>query len=184
MLNLQNLLDKYQIKANVNMILDIWSESHRYYHNQNHLIDLLEQINESYFNGEVTEKERELLYLTSLFHQIVFEVNREDNEEKSAEFLINLCEDKVHKDIELIQQAIVDSKEGVSNSIISEKFNKFDRNICERGISELLEWERGISKENEQNALYKSKRLIYLESLLSKFPHNMENISLLIESIK
>ena len=47
-MNLQNLLNQYKIKADVNMLLDMWNESHRHYHNLEHLNDLVLQINEDF----------------------------------------------------------------------------------------------------------------------------------------
>jgi len=44
---MQELLDRWNIKVNYNVLLAMWNESHRAYHTQNHLLDLIDQINES-----------------------------------------------------------------------------------------------------------------------------------------
>ena len=54
-MNLQKLLEKCGIKCDINTILAMWNESHRHYHNLNHLNDLISQINENKSN--FTEKE-------------------------------------------------------------------------------------------------------------------------------
>ena len=45
-MNLQELLNKWNIKCDINVLLSMWSESHRSYHTLNHLNDLIDQINE------------------------------------------------------------------------------------------------------------------------------------------
>lgn len=115
-MNLQNLLDKYSIKANINMLLDMWNESHRHFHTLDHLNDIIDQINENYGNGKIDEKQKEKLLLTALFHDIVYEPTKQDNEERSAEFFMNLCEDKTNKDILEIRDAILDTKTHASQT--------------------------------------------------------------------
>jgi len=80
MVDFQSLLDKYQIKANLNMLFDMWNERHRHFHNIEHLNDIIDQI---YNDSKIEEKQKELLYLTALFHDIVYEPTRDDNEEES-----------------------------------------------------------------------------------------------------
>jgi len=83
-MNLQELLNKWNIKCDVNTFLSMWNESHRSYHTLNHLNDLIDQINENkiYF----IDKEYEKLLITALFHDCVYDPMKQDNEEKSAEF--------------------------------------------------------------------------------------------------
>jgi predicted metal-dependent HD superfamily phosphohydrolase len=45
-MNLQELLNKWNIKCDVNTLLSMWNESHRAYHTLNHLNDVIDQINE------------------------------------------------------------------------------------------------------------------------------------------
>ncbi len=187
MINFQTLLDKYKIKADVNMLLDMWNESHRHYHNLEHLTDLIEQIYESYGSSKIDEKQKELLCLTALFHDIIYDPSKSDNEEKSAEFFLSLCEDKTNKDILSIKDAILDTKEHKSSSTLSEFFNKYDMDVCERDFDELIKWEEGIRSEYVPfygEEAYKKRRLSFLESLLDKYPQNSENLLKLIETIE
>ena len=94
MINFQTLLDKYRIKADANMLLDMWNESHRHFHNLDHLTSLIDQIYEQYGDNKIDEKQKDLLCLTALFHDIFYEPNRQDNEDRSADFFISLCENK------------------------------------------------------------------------------------------
>jgi predicted metal-dependent HD superfamily phosphohydrolase len=49
-MNLQELLNKWNIKCDVNTLLAMWNESHRSYHTLNHLNDVIDQINENKSN--------------------------------------------------------------------------------------------------------------------------------------
>jgi pantetheine-phosphate adenylyltransferase len=183
----QELLNKYGIRADINMILDIWNESHRKFHNLDHLSDLVGQINESHSEGVLDEKQTEKLLITAMFHDIVYEPDRQDNEERSAEFLMNLCEDKSNKDILEIRDAILDTKHHLSASPLAETFNRFDMNVIERDFDHLMKWEEGISAEYVPfygEEMYKEGRLKFLESLLDKYPTNMENLIRLIDVVK
>ena len=89
-MNLQKILDKWDIKCDINMLFSMWNESHRYYHNLNHLNDLITQINEN--KSLYTSKDYEKLMLAAIFHDCVYDPNRTDNEEKSAQFFIECCQ--------------------------------------------------------------------------------------------
>jgi predicted metal-dependent HD superfamily phosphohydrolase len=187
MINFQVLLNKYKIKADANMILDMWNESHRHFHTLDHLNDIIEQISENYGNGKINEKQQEKLILTALFHDIVYEPAKSDNEERSAEFFMNVCEDKSNKDILEIRDAILDTKTHASQTPLAETFNKFDMNIIERDFNSLLKWEDGIRLEFEPvygTEAYKIGRTQFLEKLLDKYPQNTENLLKLIDWVK
>jgi len=185
-MNLQLLLDKWKIKMDVNTILSMWNESHRHYHNLDHLTSLMDDI-ENQYKDKVSEKEYEKLNLVALFHDIVYDPSKSDNEEKSAEFFINLCQDKTNPDILEVKQAILDTKSHQSTTPISEKFNKLDMKVIEGNYDELLKWEEGISAEYTPfygEEKYKQGRIQFLESLLDKYNHNAGNLLKLIRYIK
>lgn len=186
-MNLQNLLSKYKINVDIKMVLDMWNESHRHYHNLDHLNDLLSQINEDYASGKFGERFKDKLMLTALFHDIVYEPTRQDNEERSAQFFEDLCVDKGNQELLEVKQAILDTKSHNAESELSETFNKYDMNIVERDFDSLLRWEEGISSEyvpNYGRDNYKIGRITFLESLLDKYPQNTENLLKLIDSVK
>lgn len=182
-MDLQQLLNKWNIKCDVNILLAMWNESHRHYHNLNHLNDLIDQINED--KSKYSSKDYEKLMLTALFHDCVYDPMREDNEEKSAEFFIECCVEKLDPEVHQVKQMILDTKTHQSTTPLSESFNYYDMNIVERDFNQLLNWERGISDEyagyGEQ---YKGGRLKFLESLLDKYPQNTENLLKLIDFVK
>ena len=183
-MNLQQLLEKWGIKCHINTILSMWNESHRSYHNLNHLNDLISQINEN--KSKYSEKEYEKLMLTALFHDVVYDPASQNNEEDSANFLIECAVDKKNSDILDVKQMILDTKTHDSTTNLSESFNKYDMNIVERDFDQLLEWEKGISEEYSiySKEEYKEGRIKFLESLLDKYTHNTENLLKLVEWVK
>lgn len=175
-MNLQELLNKWNIKCDVNTLLSMWNESNRHYHNLNYLNDIIDQINEK--KSTFSEREYEKLIITSLFHQSFL-----NDEKNSAQFFENCCIDKSNGDIKEIKQSILDTKTNQPTSKLSETFNKFNMQIVERNFDQLLNWERGIRQENLSES-YKKERLIFLESLLDKYTHNTDNLLKLIEWVK
>lgn len=183
-MNLQELLNKWNIKCDINTILAMWNESHRHYHNLDHLNDLISQINSFKNESNISSKEYEKLLITSLFHDIIYDPMKSDNEEKSAEFFINCCENKT-SDIFEIQKAILETKTHESSIGLSTLFNRFDMNIVDRDFDQLLKWEEGIHEEfKSYGEKYKEGRLMFLESLLDKHLNNTENLLKLIDYVK
>lgn len=182
-MDLQQLLNKWEIKCDINTILAMWNESHRHYHNLNHLNDLIEQINEN--KSQYSQKEYEKMILASLFHDCVYDPMKADNEERSADFFMECIIDKSNPDLLEVKQMIFDTKTHESTTPLSEKFNKLDMNIVERDFNQLLEWEEGIYNEYKSyGEKYKEGRLQFLESLLDKYPNNIDNILKLVDWVK
>ena len=182
-MNLQELLNKWNIKCDVNTLLSMWNESHRSYHTLNHLNDVIDQINES--KSKYSDKEYEKLMLTALFHDCVYDPMKSDNEEKSADFFMECCSDKFNTDVLEVKQMILDTKTHESTTNLSESFNHYDMSIVERDFDQLLEWENGIHEEYKAyGEQYKEGRLKFLESILNKYPHNTENLLKLVEWVK
>jgi len=185
-MDLQSILNKWKIKVDVNTLFSMWNESHRYYHDLNHLTSLTSDIDNIYKN-KVSEKEYEKLILLATFHDIIYDPTKNNNEEMSAEFFENLCVDKSNPDVLEIKQAILDTKDHKSTTNLSEKFNKLDMGIVEKGFDELLQWEEGISSEYLScytKEEYKKGRLQFLESLLDKYVNNTDNLLKLINWVK
>jgi predicted metal-dependent HD superfamily phosphohydrolase len=182
-MNLQELLNKWNIKCDVNTLLAMWNESHRAYHTLNHLNDVIDQINEN--KSKFSGKEYEKLMLTALFHDCVYDPMKNDNEEKSADFFIECCQDKSNKDVLEVKQMILDTKTHEATTNLSESFNQYDMSIVERDFDQLLEWENGIREEYKAyGEQYKEGRLKFLESLLDKYPQNTENLLKLVDWVK
>ena len=183
-MDLQQLLEKWNIKCDINTVLAMWNESHRSYHNLNHLNDLISQINEN--KSKFSEKEYEKLMLAAIFHDVVYDPASQTNEEDSAKFLMEYAIDKTNKDILDVEKIILDTKTHKSTTNLSESFNNYDMNIVERDYDQLVDWENGIEFEYSfySKEQYKEGRLKFLESLLDKYPNNTGNLLQLIEYVK
>lgn len=182
-MDLQQLLNKWGIKCDVNTLLSMWNESHRHYHSLSHLNDLLDMINEN--QSKYSQNEYEKLILTVLFHDCVYDPMRNDNEEKSAEFFVECLTDKSNSDLLEVKQMILDTKTHQPNTKLSESFINYDMSIVERNFEDLLEWEKGIREEYKAYGdEYKEGRLKFLESLLDKYPTNTENLLKLVDWVK
>ena len=182
-MNLQELLNKWNIKCDINTILSMWNESHRHYHNLNHLNDLINQINEN--KSKYSGKEYEKLMLAAIFHDCVYDPMSSTNEEDSANLFIECCQDKSNSDVLEVKQMILDTKTHESTTNLSESFNNYDMSIVERDFDQLLDWENGIAEEYKAYGdFYKGGRLKFLESLLDKYPNNTDNLLKLIEWVK
>ena len=180
---MQELLNKWGIRVDYNILLNMWNESQRSYHTQNHLLELIDQINES--KSKLSQTQYDKLILCALFHDIVYDPMRQDNEEKSAEFFENCCLDKNNPDLREIKQMILDTKTHEAKTELSELFNCFDMKVVEGDYEKLLEWENGIHQEFQAyGELYKHGRLNFLETLLDKYPQNTENLLKLINYVK
>ena len=103
-MNIQKLLDKYKIKLDHKMILDMWNESNKSKYNLDYLTNILESINEDYSESKIDEKIKEKLELISLFNNI------SSSKEKCCELLEKSCLDKNSQDIKDIILVINDSK--------------------------------------------------------------------------
>lgn len=182
-MELQRLLDKWNIKCDIGTILGMWNESHRSYHGLDHLNDLISLIEER--KQEYTEKECEKMMLAALFHDAVYDPASKTNEEDSARFLMECAQEK-SDDIKHVRDMILETKSHAATTPLSESFCGLDMNIVERGIEDLIEWERGISEEYSiyPKEEYKEGRIKFLESLLDKHPLNSDNLLRLIDIVK
>lgn len=181
-LYLQSLLDKYLIQADINHLLERWQEPHRHYHNISHLDDLIQQITTNFEEGAFDEQQKELLLLTALFHDIVYDPTRRDNEEQSAKFFLELCRNPDDSRIQEIRTAILDTKDHENYTLLATIFNKYDLSIVEQGMEQLMLWEMGIYNEYKifGDVVYKVGRLQFLETLPKKYPDNKHNLEGLI----
>ena len=179
---IQEIFDRNGISADATTILNIWNEPGRYYHDIDHLnymIDAIQKLN-------LGQSDEDLLIIAAVFHDIVYDAMKFDNEEKSAEFFMNCCKNKLDKRNLLIKQIILDTKSHKSNNWLSKVFCDIDMDIVLKDYNTLLEWEEGIYNEYKGwgDKKYKEGRLKFLNSLLSKYPQNAGNLMKLIQYVE
>lgn len=185
---IKNILNKYKINITTKEIEEKYNEKHRYYHNIEHINFLNNKILELYEKNIINENERDILIISSLFHDIIYYMGNNDNELKSVEFFkekIN-SNDKIY---EQIIEIILDTINHESKNKLSKIFSDLDMFIISDGtFDELLNYEKKIRMEakNYNFELYKQKRIEFLKNILETDygKKNKINIEKLIEHIK
>lgn len=145
-----SLLFKYHI---LDDILDKYDESHRFYHNWNHIqymLDLAEDM------GILTEQ----LHLAIIFHDIIYDPKAKDNEEKSAELFYSYIQDSE------IRQAILDTKHHTPSSKLSKQLCDLDLHNLYNDFDVFYDNSMSIFKEYQfvDFKIYKEERRKILES--------------------
>lgn len=182
-MNIQTLLDDYHIRIKIEDVLELWNASHRAYHTETHLRDLLEQIN-AYPN--LLKKDQDILSLAAVFHDIIYEPQRSDNEERSAQFLLDHASKPCKPEIHQVVQMIRDTADHVPKSPLSIIFCAMDMSIVLMPYEKLLEWEKGIRHEYSYLPLehYKQRRIAFLNSMCAKYPDNSAELKRLIDYVR
>jgi predicted metal-dependent HD superfamily phosphohydrolase len=126
------------------------------------------------------------MIIAAIFHDIVYDPQRKDNEEKSIELLEFYTSESKYSDI--IQQSkeiILSTKTHDKIHDLISNFNKFDCSILDKDLPDLLIWEEQIRKEYSFVPLdeYKKGRLEFLNLSLPNHQNNKENILQLIKII-
>lgn len=181
MIDFQPLLDTWNIKWNAKELLAMWNEPHRAYHTDSHLNDLVRQIAEC---NEVNEHEREMLYLAALFHDIVYDPWRSDNEIRSVHLFLERAPDT--DDIRHIAQIIADTRTHRPTSTLSAIFCRMDMSVVLGPWEELIAWEVGIAFEYSflPKDEYRKKRLDFLRQMVRVYPQNAKNLQKLVNAVQ
>jgi pantetheine-phosphate adenylyltransferase len=180
---LQILLDRYMIQLQMTDVLKLWNASHRKFHTESHLRDLLEQI-DAY--PEISQKDHDILSLSAIFHDIVYDPRRLDNEERSAQlFLSHVLESQHSTEIQHVVQIILDTKDHVPTSTLSAIFGSMDMSIVRAPYAKLREWEEGIRYEYSYLLWedYKKRRTAFLETMCARYPENDVALKELIDYV-
>jgi pantetheine-phosphate adenylyltransferase len=173
-MDFQELLSRWHISLTHDDILQRWNEPHRKYHSIHHLEDLIQQINEYI---ELSPKERDMLTLTAIFHDIIYNPRRGDNEVQSAEFFLNhVAMNKDSSEIKEIATIIRDTKHHTPSTHLSGIFSNMDMAIVRRPYAELLMWEDEIRYEYSHlpGIVYIIGRVRFLRQMIKKYPENTD----------
>ena len=182
MYDFQPLLDKWQIDCKATTLLRLWNAPHRAFHTTAHLDDLVRQIQR---HQNLTTKRREMLLLIALFHDLVYDPQRADNELQSAEFLLD-CARQLTPDIFEISYCILDTQQHAPASPFSALFCEMDMDIVTRPLEDLLEWEKGIAYEYSFLPVeeYIQKRTAFLDRMIAKYPQNAPALTELVAYVR
>lgn len=141
-------------------ILDRYDEDHRFYHNWEHIENLLSLLSER------KKLNDDILFLTTVFHDIIYDPRSATNEEDSAEFFKKYWKGSI-KIRDKVWLNILDTKNHIPSSDSSELFCKLDLNILKQPLSELVKFENKIFKEFQfyDWKLYREGRVKVLRNL-------------------
>jgi len=160
-----------------NEVLAKYDEEHRYYHNFNHLQEVMIELT----NKQVIEDDE--LFLAAVYHDAVYDSQKQDNEEQSASLFkedakkANYPQEKM----EFVAQLILETKNHQPTSEKSKLLIDADLNIFNASPTRLLEYEKQIFKEYQHVdfLVYREKRI----EVLQKFNQN-NRLDFLIDYVK
>ncbi len=153
-----------------------YDEPHRFYHTTQHLFEVVSSL----AKFEVFEDD---LFLAAVYHDAVYNPQANDNEEQSANLFIKDAKQSnlTEQQIKLISQLILDTKNHIASSEVSQQLITADLNILNQPLNKLIEYENQIFKEYQfvDYNIYKPKRIEELISL-----NKTNKLDALIEYVK
>ncbi|MBK8397971.1 MAG: HD domain-containing protein [Leptospiraceae bacterium] len=150
-------------------VIECYSESNRDYHNLRHIREMLENLNK--YAEHIIDYP--LLYISCLYHDIVYDTHASDNEEKSAEYLERdfgsyLSNEK----LEICKKLILGTKkhEHLEDDFDNKIFLDSDLLILGRDRNRYIEYMDSIRKEYEwvEKEFYKQERTKILKKFLER----------------
>jgi len=165
-----------------------WSERTRYYHNVNHLISIIENIQKNPNFNYLSVREKQALLLAAFFHDVIHDPKRNDNEDRSIEYFKQSYIGGDPVMVELVTgliEATKHRKRPVNN--LKRIFWDADNAKFKAPYSEFLKIEKQLEKEYsfEPKNVYKEKRIKFLQQNKGIFGSKGDkNIEKLIEYIK
>ena len=149
-----------------------YSSSNRFYHNLSHIKSMLLEVKK--FQNEINDYDSVLFAIW--FHDLIYEPNNTDNEEKSAEcakaFLNNLDYEKnrINKVIDLILRTKDHSNQILNEDLDAQIFLDCDIIIFASHRKNYLNYAKSVRKEYSSipDTIYHKGRIKVLESFLNK----------------
>jgi predicted metal-dependent HD superfamily phosphohydrolase len=186
--SIQHILTDWNIEIKETDILKRWQEPHRKYHTLTHLSDLYNQIQKLSNSTDIslTNIEKDMLYLISAFHDIIYDPKRSDNEERSAKLFLDVSKKSPYPErIHEIAEIIRDTKTHQPRTPLSKQFSEMDMSIVLAPFSELEVWEEGIRYEYQHvpSLLYKIGRGRFLKKMIKQYPENVEALTKLYKKV-
>ena len=150
-------------------VIGCYSESHREYHNLRHIREMLECLN--LYKTAISDYP--ILYVSCLYHDIVYDTHAQDNEEKSAEYLEKDFHDYLSKEeITKCKDLILGTKKHqfLQNNFDHKIFLDSDLLILGRERNRYIEYMDSIRKEYEwvEREFYKQERAKVLQKFLER----------------
>jgi predicted metal-dependent HD superfamily phosphohydrolase len=156
------------LKQCFSIIIEQYTNPNRYYHNLNHIGNLISQIEPL----SLPKDNKAILLNVALFHDVIYISGSKNNERKSAEFAaywlskLNFCTIKS----QMICNIIRSTNTHESSDDLTQLFLDLDLSILGGNEEKYLEYIGQIRKEHIQipNYLYKIGRKRFLNHMLSR----------------
>jgi len=162
--------------------------SGRFYHNEDHIYEMLTGLRDLFLEKKLTEKLKKAI----IFHDSIYDPRCSDNEEKSCLEFTNIYPNDPDKN-DIIELIMVTKTHKYSQDHIKNIMIDLDLGIFKKELSNLLDYEIGIFKEYQFAEIneYIKKRTDFLKKLKIKLinrktysDHQLNNIDLLIKHIQ
>lgn len=165
-----------------------WSEPTRHYHNVNHLIDIIADIQEHRDFKYLSTFEKQALLLAAFFHDVIYDPKREDNEDQSIKYFLSSYTGKSPAMSKTVCELIETTKHRKRPlNKLKKIFWESDNAKFSGSYENFLKNEKLIRKEYSfvPAEQYKEKRIEILQNSMGLFGVKADNnIKKLIEYIK
>jgi len=172
----KQLLSKYLHSETIPYLEHAWNEPHRFYHNINHLIDIISEIDKSHFKLDPITYDT--LILAAFFHDCYY--NPRENKIHENESIKRFLVSYNYKDINIKNSviAIIESTKYRKRPLpfLLKLFWEADNSGFLKGYEYLLKTENLIRKEFNfvSRSTYKEKRIEFLKSNFGLFNKNAD----------
>jgi pantetheine-phosphate adenylyltransferase len=160
----------------ISSIIARYAEIHRFYHTFEHIEDLLSQIEkQGLYDNDV-------LFLAAVYHDIVYDPTRHDNEQLSADefekdaviYLKHIDEGRIVE----IKQIILDTQNHRATTKLSGMFCEMDMSVLKRPFAGLIAYEEQVFKEFQfyDYKSYKAGRIDFLTKVQNELGIDLQNL--------
>lgn len=144
--NFEEYRSKFDILDDLSYIESFYNSKGRYYHNMNHLDDVLCCLEDYNKSNLFNETEYQILVMTAIYHDIIYNPKAKDNEEKSAQF-INDCSCSEDIKRQVYNLILFTKYQRAPKNDLEEIFMSCDMNVFDKSFTEQLQFEKNIQKE-------------------------------------
>lgn len=181
-------LAKHVSEESIADLEKLWNQKTRFYHNVQHLNQIITDIQYNILFGDLSVVEKHTLLLAAFFHDAIYDAKRKDNEDKSIEFF---KKSYIGKDAIMVQKVSDLIEVTKYRKRPTEKLQKImwdaDNAGFKKGFDYLLKTEKLIHKEYPfiSTEVYKENRIKFLKTCIGLFDKEADkNIQKLIEFVK
>jgi predicted metal-dependent HD superfamily phosphohydrolase len=166
----------------------LWSKKDRFYHNTDHLIQILKDIESDYSFQFLNVYEKQALLLAAFFHDAIYDPRKKDNEDQSIKYFTVSYKGKDVKMLDTVCQLIEVTKHRKRPfDTLKRIMWDADNAKFKSGYDDFLKYEKLIAKEHSfvPKQQYKENRIKFLKSSIGLFGTSADkNLNKLIEYVK